>query len=218
MKHAAVTAPKPVRGGHDVGVAGGGVVCAADGGLARVVGGGGGGLDLDDGDAEGEEDEGDPFRGAEPLAEEGDGEGGGGEDLHLVGDLEGGDGEVGDGDELERVLDDVEEGGDGELPAVGAEDLAQHLADGGEDGVRGRGVGGVEGGGVLTAGGGGVDAVGGDDEGDGALEELVEEHGGRGRVRLGGRDGDARVVHHYRERGVLHGEGDEAGAGISTRG
>lgn len=83
------------EGGHDVGVERGRVVCAADGGLAVVgVCGRGGGLDLDDGDAEGEEDEGDPFGGAEAFAEEDDGEGCGGEDLHLVGDLEGGDGEV----------------------------------------------------------------------------------------------------------------------------
>lgn len=63
---------------------------------------------------------------------------------------------------MEGVLDDVEEGGNRELPAVWAEDLAEDLAEGGEGcvlwvrGVERR---------VFLAGAGGVDAVEGDDEG-----------------------------------------------------
>ena len=102
---------------------------AADGTVVVGVGGYDGG-ELYDGDADGEEAQGEPFRGTETLAEEEDGEGGGGEDFHLVGDLEGGDGEVADGDELEGVLDDVEEGGDGEFPAVGTEDVGVDLGEG----------------------------------------------------------------------------------------
>ena len=65
-----------------------------------------GGLDLHDPDTDGERKEREPFDGRDAFAEEEDGEEGGGEDLHLVGDLEGGGVEVGGGDILEVVLDD----------------------------------------------------------------------------------------------------------------
>jgi hypothetical protein len=45
--------------------------------------------------------------------------------------LEGRDGEVADSNELQRVLDDVEDGWDGELPAVWAEDFSAKGPEGG---------------------------------------------------------------------------------------
>jgi len=55
---------------------------------------GGGRLDLNDTDTNGEEEEGQPLCSRKLFAQEGDGKGGGGEDLHLIGDLEGGNWEV----------------------------------------------------------------------------------------------------------------------------
>lgn len=63
-------------------------------------------LNLDDTDTEGEEEEGYPFEWGELFPQENDGEGCGGEDLHLVGDLEGGSFQVRGGDELQIILDD----------------------------------------------------------------------------------------------------------------
>ena len=64
-------------------------------------------LDLDDAYTNSKEEEGEPLGRAELLAEEDDGEGGSGENLHLIRDLERGDREIANGDELERVLDHV---------------------------------------------------------------------------------------------------------------
>jgi len=61
-------------------------------------------LDLNDSYTDGEEEESHPFGLGETTTEHEDGETGGGEDLHLVGDLEGGDVEVFGGDVLEVVL------------------------------------------------------------------------------------------------------------------
>jgi hypothetical protein len=51
------------------------------------------------------------------------GEGSGSEDLHLISDLKGGDGEIADGDESNNI----KEGGNGKLPAIGAESFAEKL-------------------------------------------------------------------------------------------
>jgi hypothetical protein len=223
-------------------------------------------LDLDDADADGETEESEPLVRAELFAEHEDGEAGGGEDLHLVRHLERRDVEVRCGDVLEVILDNVEDGGDGELPAVRREELGLEAGEartpvfagereevGGEGGGRGSrggkvcrdaGVGRLGRGGVgghvgwaevavtfLTAREKGVEMhVGGragegtgrveghvvvypfegDDDGDGALEKLVEENSGGGRVSLGGSDGDSGVVHDDGEAGVLEGERDKA--------
>jgi len=53
---------------------------------------GGSGLNLDDSYADSQKKQREPFYRVEFSAEEHDGEGGGGEDFHLVGDLKGGDG------------------------------------------------------------------------------------------------------------------------------
>jgi len=53
---------------------------------------GGSGLNLDDGYADSQKKQGEPFCRVELFAEEHDGEGGSGEDFHLIGDLEGSDG------------------------------------------------------------------------------------------------------------------------------
>jgi hypothetical protein len=42
----------------------------------------------------------------------------------LISDLKGGDGEIADGDELELIFNEIKEGGDGKLPAIGAESFA----------------------------------------------------------------------------------------------
>lgn len=89
-------------------------------------------MDLDNANTNSEEEEREPFGCREFLTKKGNGKSSGGEDLHLVGDLEGGDGEVGDGDELERVLNDIKDSGDGELPAIRAEDLTAEVGEGGE--------------------------------------------------------------------------------------
>ncbi len=89
-------------------------------------------LKLNDTDTHCEKEQGKPLDGRELFSEEGNGEGGGGEDFHLVGDLEGRDGEVGYGNELEGVLDDVEESWDGEFPGVCAEYLRAEVEKGGE--------------------------------------------------------------------------------------
>ena len=85
-----------------------------------------------DADADGEEEEGNPFGRGELLPQECDGERGRGKDLHLVRNLERGHGEIADRHKLERVLDDVEERGDGKLPAVGAEHLSADAPEGKE--------------------------------------------------------------------------------------
>ena len=64
-------------------------------------------LDLNNANTDGEEEEGEPFCRGERLAEEDDGKGGGGEDLHLVADLERRGIEVRNGDKLEIILDDI---------------------------------------------------------------------------------------------------------------
>jgi hypothetical protein len=48
----------------------------------------------------------------------------------LIGDLEGSYGEIADGNELERVLDDIEDGGYGEFPAIGTEDVCTEVTKG----------------------------------------------------------------------------------------
>lgn len=98
---------------HDMDVKRRRVGGAADGNIRGAGVSDGGRLYLDDADSDGEEEKGEPFGGRELSAEEGNGEGCGRQNLHLVGDLEGGDGQVTDGDELQRVLDDIEDGGDG---------------------------------------------------------------------------------------------------------
>ena len=88
--------------------------------------------DLDAGDAEGEDEEGDPFCKGEGLAEEEHGEQGGSEDLALIGDLEGGGVEVGGSDELEVVLEGVEDSGDEEFEEARfcGEDVGAELMEG----------------------------------------------------------------------------------------
>lgn len=58
-------------------------------------------LNLHNGDTDCKEEEGHPLCGRKSLPEEKHGEGCGGQDLHLVSDLERGDWKVADGDELE---------------------------------------------------------------------------------------------------------------------
>lgn len=94
-------------------------------------------LNLYNGHANCEEEERHPLGGREFLAEEKDGKGGGGENLHLVGDLERGHRKVADGDKLERVLDDVEQCRYGQLPAVSTKNVVANLSERGgprEDG------------------------------------------------------------------------------------
>jgi len=69
-------------------------------------------LNLNDPYSDGEEEESHPLRLGEFTTEHEDGEAGGGEDLHLVGDLEGGDVEVFGGDVLEVVLMRGRDGGE----------------------------------------------------------------------------------------------------------
>lgn len=66
-------------------------------------------MDLDDSNSDGEEEESHPLGLTETTTEHEDGESGGGENLHLVGDLEGGDVEVFGGDVLEVVLFEEDE-------------------------------------------------------------------------------------------------------------
>ena len=104
-------------------------------------------LKLNDSDADGKEEEGEPFDGRELLAEKHDGKGGGREDLHLVRHLERRRVQVARCHELEIILDycsndgvnvrlltsdkhcgrTVEYGRDGELPAVCTEDFLAQL-------------------------------------------------------------------------------------------
>lgn len=94
-------------------------------------------LNLYNGNANCEEEERHPLGGREFLAEEKDGKGGGGENLHLVGDLERGHRKVADGDKLERVLDDIEQCRYGQLPAVSTKNVVANLSERGgprEDG------------------------------------------------------------------------------------
>ena len=73
-------------------------------------------LYLDDPDSESKETECHPLGSRKGLAQEDDGEGGCCENLHLIGDLECSDGEIANGDELEGILDDVENGRDRKFP------------------------------------------------------------------------------------------------------
>lgn len=68
----------------------------------------------------------------------------------------------------------------------------------------------------MVGGGGGGD-VEGHAKGNGALDELVEEDGGGGGVGEFWRGGDAGVVHDDGQRGVLHGQRDQSGDGLSVR-
>lgn len=122
---------------------------------------------------------------------------------------------------MEVVLDDVEDGGDGELDAVAREEGVAERAktrgvEEGEAGCEDRWAGGgsAKGMGVRCVlfgrkgmGRGSrhglVDIPEGDDDGDGPLEKLVQQHGGCCRVGFIWRGGDARVVHYYGEKGVL---------------
>ena len=91
--------------------------------------------------------------------------------------------QVADGDVLQRVLQGVEGGRDGEFPSVAGEDGGVEVVE-----KNGDGGGGGEGQG---------DVVERDGEGDGELDDLVEEDGGRGEVAGGAVEGhDARVVHY----------------------
>lgn len=167
----------------------------------------------DDGDAESQDDEGDPALHAERAAEHSDGEDGGGEDLRagwvsfarvmtfaggreslslarayleLVEHLEVDGVEITDGDILQGVLQRVEGGGDGELPAVAGEDLVVDLLE--DDGGGG---GGGQGAGDLGDGAG---------QADGQLDDLVEEDGGGSEVSVVAHGGhDAGVVHDLAE-------------------
>jgi hypothetical protein len=55
----------------------------------------------------------------------------------LIGDLEGCYGKIADGNELERVLDDIEDGGYGEFPAVWTEYVATEVTKGNEPEITG---------------------------------------------------------------------------------
>jgi len=48
----------------------------------------------------------------------------------LVGDLEGSDRKIADGDELKGVLDDIEDGGYGEFPAIWTENICTKVTKG----------------------------------------------------------------------------------------
>lgn len=86
-------------------------------------------LKLDDTNTDCEKEKREPLECRELFAEKGDRKGRRCEDFHLVGDLEGGDGEIGDGDKLERVLDDVEESWYGKLPGICAEYFRAKMAE-----------------------------------------------------------------------------------------
>jgi len=141
------------------------------------------GLDLDNSDTDGKEKERNPFCGGELFAQESDRKGSGSEDFHLVRDLERGHWEIANGNKLKRILDDIEDGGNRELPAVGTEYLATQEPKG-----RGPGIGKSDKDlpeRLATPGIAGDlwDSAEGNHEGYGALEELIEKNG-RGR-RIG---------------------------------
>jgi len=133
------------------------------------------GLDLDNCDTESQEEECAPFSGRYRFAQHHDGEGGRGEDFHLVGNLEGSDGEIADSNELQRVLNDIEDCGDGEFPTVGTEDFLRDLLYTSRVGFASEGVLRIK------------DAHNSDNERDCSLEDLIEQDGGSGGVRLGWR-------------------------------
>lgn len=86
------------------------LMCATNGcGLWDMTGGR---LDLHNADTDRQKEQGQPFCGAQFSPQECHGEGRRGENLHLVCHLEGSDGEIADGNELERVLNHIENGGD----------------------------------------------------------------------------------------------------------
>ena len=79
-------------------------------------------MNLNDSDAHSQHDEGQPFGFGQPFPKHEDGKECGRKNLHLVCDLKSGDVEIRGGDVLKVVLEDIEDGRNGELVAIGRKD------------------------------------------------------------------------------------------------